>query len=493
VPFANLRSLKQRVPWQGGISPYLPPFADESPNDYARRRLTSPLTNIYADSTANLASKPFSKTLDLDEKAGADLKKIAEDIDGQGNSLHVFAQEAFRKGIDYAIHWILVEYSRVPQGATLQQERDLGARPYWVSIPADRVIAVYSVFIGSKEHIYHARILEPTIVQEGFSEGELNRVRFFRRDVVRDDKGRVIAIGAPYWELWQEDVDQGSKKSTWSIVDAGQITLPYIPLVPFRTGNRHGTTWRLDPPMRDLAHMQIEEYQQESGLKHITEMAAFPMLQGKGVKPAQDANGEEVVVPVGPAAVLFAPPNNAGDHGEWAWIEPEAQSLVFLQSKLEKFQQEMRNLGKQPLAAANLTVVTTANVSMKASSAVQAWAILFKDALEIAWQYTCDWMKQKNYPSVNIHTDFGVDLAADKELTEIRELEKQGILSREDTAIEFKRRGVLRDDFDWEKNQERRASDDEGLEGEEEIDATTGKPIVRQNGSGKPAGAPTVN
>jgi hypothetical protein len=46
----------------------------------------------------------------------------------------------------------------------------------------------------------------------------------------------------------------------------------------------------------------------------------------------------------------------------------------------------MRNLGRQPLATANLTVVTTANVSMKAHSAVQAWALLLKDALEQAWR-----------------------------------------------------------------------------------------------------------
>jgi hypothetical protein len=54
----------------------------------------------------------------------------------------------------------------------------------------------------------------------------------------------------------------------------------------------------------------------------------------------------------------------------------------------------MRNLGRQPLATANLTVVTTANVAMKAHSAVQAWALTLKHSLELAWTYTCKYLNQ---------------------------------------------------------------------------------------------------
>jgi hypothetical protein len=55
--------------------------------------------------------------------------------------------------------------------------------------------------------------------------------------------------------------------------------------------------------------MQIEEFQQESNLKSIKELTAFPMLAGNGVSPPDKrADGSEVIVPVGPRAVLFAPP-----------------------------------------------------------------------------------------------------------------------------------------------------------------------------------------
>src|SRR5262245_13941652 len=106
-------------------------------------------------------------------------------------------------------------------------------------------------------------------------------------------------------------------------------------------------------------------------------MTAFPMLVGAGVP--QPADGSLLEVPVGPRGVLLAPLGTDGSHGDWHYIEPTAQALTFLQTDLEKLRTEMRALGMQPMATANLTVVTTANVSMKASNAVQAWALALKD------------------------------------------------------------------------------------------------------------------
>lgn len=476
VPYENLRSLRSRGYYSIPESPYLPKFENESSADYLRRRLTAPLTNIYADVSDNLSAKPFAKELQLEEDAPDDLVDLAEDIDGQGNSMHVFAAEAFKKAIDKAIHWILVDYTRMPARATLADEREMNARPYWVHIPAERLLSVYSVFFAGKEHIVYARIYEPCTEREGFGEKHYRRVREFEREMFQDGYGKIIAIGTPSWRLWEEQEEAGGKKN-WNVVDEGVLTVGIIPLVPCITGKRDGMTWRLCPPLRDLAHMQIEEFQQESNLKHSKEMTAFPVLVAEGVAQPKNADGDDIVVPVGPGVVLFAPPDAEGDHGTYKFLEPAATSLTFLQSDLERHRTEMRNLGKQPMATANLTVVTTANVSMKASSAVQAWAILFKDALEVAWEYTCLWMKRDDAPGVMIHTDFGIELAQDKELSELRELEKQGILAKEEVAIEFKRRGVLRDGFDWETNQEKRAGDEEGLEPEQPIDPVTGLPV----------------
>jgi hypothetical protein len=91
---------------RGGCEDYLPRFPKEAPEHYEFRRKTSPLTNIYADISRNLASKPFSKPVKLneespdvlqgtlDEKTKVRSGGLVDDIDGQGNNLHVFASRA---------------------------------------------------------------------------------------------------------------------------------------------------------------------------------------------------------------------------------------------------------------------------------------------------------------------------------------------------------------------------------------------------------------
>jgi hypothetical protein len=66
-PVAQLRDLNRGAS-TFPQSPYLPAFPNESHADYEMRRKHAPFTNIYDDIADNLASKPFSKELQLDER-----------------------------------------------------------------------------------------------------------------------------------------------------------------------------------------------------------------------------------------------------------------------------------------------------------------------------------------------------------------------------------------------------------------------------------------
>jgi hypothetical protein len=390
----------------------------------------------------------------------------------------------FKLGLDKGVGWILIDYTRVPKGVTLADERAMGARPYWVHIPAERMLAVYSAFVNGQETIYHARIYEPVSRQSGYGETCVDRVRVLNRETILDPlTNEIIGFGSATWELYEKvetSDDKGNKQVVWVVKGQGPITIGIIPLVPFVPVGRHGMSWKVKPAFHDIAYMQVEEFQQESNLKTIKELTAFPILSGNGVTPPTDAQGNPVIVPVGPRSVLFAPMGGDGRFGNWAFIEPTAASLTFLQSDLEKHRTEMRNLGRQPLASANLTVVTTANVAMKAHSAVQAWALLLKDALEQAWIITCKWLNQDRMPVVNVHLDFGVDFEAGTELDSLQKAQASGVISKRLQFNELKRRGVLSDDADWEEDQQQSAEEQQGeqLQPEKMIDPVTGAPVV---------------
>lgn len=496
-PVANLADLKRNRASgaSGPVSPYLPRFPNETDADYETRRKNAPFTNIYSDVSENLAGKPFSKTLDLDEKTPDDLKKLAENIDGMGNSLHVFASQLFKAAVDKGFTWLLADYTKVPTGITLATEKALGARSYWVHIPVERMLAVYSDFLNGQEIIVHARIYEPVNRRVGYGEACVERVRILNREAVIDDTGKVVSYEDATWEVWEEQKTkdaQGKEEVTWVLVDSGPITIGIIPLIPIVLGQRDGMTWKVDAPLKDIAYMQVEEFQQESSLKSIKEMTAFPMLAGNGVGAPKDEAGDDIVVPVGPKAVLFAPMGQDGQHGEWKFIEPTAQSLTFLKDDLQALRDEMRDLGKQPLASANLTVITTANVAMRAHSAVQAWAIKFKDALEQAWSITCMWMNRTDKVEVQVHTDFGVDFEAGTELEALLKAQGQGVLSKKTVQSEFKRRGVLSDDFDTDEEEQQLAEEEQGLSAEQAIDPVTGEPVEPSTRPKVISGAPVA-
>lgn len=470
---------------------YLPRFINETREDYEYRRKNAKFTNVYRDIVENLASKPFSKEVDIvSGSASASVDNLKEDIDGQGNHLHVFAGNLFFQGINDAIGWIFVDKAPVPANASRADEKRIGARPYWLHIPAKRMLAVYSGVVAGQEVFVHARILEPVTARDGYGEKTVNRVRVLNRDPIIAD-GKVVGYGPATFELYEEREAVGSQQKGWVKIDGGAIAIGEIAIVPFVTGRRIEGTWRFVPPMQDAAYLQIEHYQQETNLKSIKEQACFPMLAGNGVSPQmvpnplyQNGNGEPptvaAMVPVGPKSVLYAPPRGDGaSHGSWEFIEPSSGSLKFLADDVAATERQLRELGRQPLTAqtGNLTVVTAAFAAQKGNTAIQAWALNLKDALEQALVLTCKWLGDSSEPEVFVHTDFAIDMESDKAPDVLMAMRKNGDISRDALIVEAKRRDWLSPEYDADKDAELIAKEQEGLVPEQDIDPVTGQPI----------------
>lgn len=447
---------------RAGGETYLPRFPNETTVDYEYRRQSARFTNIYADVVTSLARKPFGEELGLADGVPQRIADLAEDIDGRGNSLHVFAAETFFDGVNDAISWVLVDYTRAAgrsdgRPLSLADERTQGLRPYWVRVPADRMLAVYSDVVRGVEVVTHARIREDAVMRDGFDEVAVERVRMFDRAPVYAllEDGTVTNTVIDYepamFTVYERRVEAVGRRTRngWDVVDQGPVTLGVIPLVPFITGKRIGGGWRFYPPLQGVADLQVEHYQQETALKSIAELTAFPMLAGNGVQPEVSA-GKVTAVPVGPRAVLYAPPNgDTGNHGEWSFIEPSAESLRFLADRIKATEEQMRELGRQPLSVSSgITVVAAAFASQKATSVLQAWALGLKDCLEQCLKLTADWLSLGVEPEISWNLD-DLDLTDDdKGPTSIMEARKNGDLSRETVWSEFRRRGVLSADFD---------------------------------------------
>jgi hypothetical protein len=473
----------------GGTNAYLPQFPAETDADYAYRVTNAKFTNIYRDIVESLTAKPLAKEVALVEDAPDEFKVLSEDIDGAGNHLHNFAGQVFFHGLNNAVDWIMVDYVRMRPGSTLADERRMNARPYWVHVPAPRVLAVYSDRIGAKEELVHMRVAETATGREGYDEVVTNRVRVYDREPIRDETtGELQGYGPATFAVYEQKTSnvRGSQTSTWELIDEGPISIGIIPMVPFIAGRRKGGSWQFIPPLQDAAYLQIEHFQQESGLKAISEATAFPMLAGNGVTPPMGSDGKPAMVPVGPKAVLYAPPNGEGDHGEWAFIEPNAASMNFLAEQVKATEQQLRELGRQPLTAqtGNLTVVTTAFAAQKGNSLIQAWALNLKDALENAMKITAMWLGQADGPAVVVDTDFDIGLSDDKDPETLWKMREAKDLSHETLCEEYQRRGILSAEFDFEEEMKRLEEELPGEVEQAELMAATLPPVVAPVGAG---------
>lgn len=426
---------------RSNFNKYIPKFPRERKERYELRRQLSKMTNVFRDVLEGLASKPFSREVQVNEPAGP-ASDLLEDIDGRGNHVSVFSGSVFFQAIADSITWIRVDY---PAGQTFrnrEEERAAGVRPYWV-------------------HVNHADVLEIKSERQGGGE----RITYMR---MYESPRVILELWENEWKKWEKD-----ENGEWIEGDSGLITIGVVPMVPVITGRRKGKTWTFHPPMKDALDSQVDLFQQQSALKFAETMTCFPILSANGVAPSVDENGDPIPLEVGPDAVLYAPPSPDGSHGSWERVEPSTASLKHLADGIESQIKEIRELGRQPLTAqsGNLTRISAAAATSKGNSAVQQWAGALKDALENALMITNMWLNDSTEPEVDVFKDFRATDEDGNTLMHLREMRKNGDLSRLTLWEESKRLGELSEDFDPEKENERLFDDllDEGGQSRGEI------------------------
>ena len=439
---------------------YLPQWPGEPEESYRWRLRLARMTNVFADIVDTQSLKPFDEQWTMEKDSTEQLVEFAKDVDGRGSDVHDFSHDLFRQAMVDGHTWIMVDYTaNIPRGASVAQEKELGARPIWVHYHATDVLAVYSARIKGIEQIVEIRFAETTTERDGFAEKTVERVRVLRRPM--DSEGNY---GAPEWLLYRKKDTPGAASGNeiagteWEIESGPTpLDIDVIPVVPVIFGQRKAPGWRIDPPLKNAAHLQVELYQQENGLKHIRTQTAYPMLAANGM--SKDDN-EEIVV--GPSRILWGGGGPDGK-GEWSYVEPAGGSLTFLQQDIAVTVQQLRELGRQLLTqpAPNLTVVSAASATQKANIAIHAWVLMLKHALQGAFGMTAKWLDLGDdwKAEVMVHTEFDVGYSESDVAHLIRmALPDQGyqpLISREAFLVEMKRRGVLHEGFDPEKDLEK--------------------------------------
>ncbi|MGU9981471.1 DUF4055 domain-containing protein [Phreatobacter sp. HK31-P] len=431
---------------------YLPKFPSEDQKDYDQRVRTAPFIGHFSDSLEGITSKPFTKQVEVKDDETPQIKQMAEDIDGAGRSLHSFAKDVFEEGVGLGLAGIFVDYPTIAEGATLADERAAGARPTFLDIPAEDILACFTEQRGGKRVVSHLRFRQRDVRRNGFREQPLVRVRSYTHDA---------SMARPEYQVF-ERVLNGS----WVITEHGSLSIDEIPFEPFVTGKI--INGRYVAPLIALAHLQIEHYEQSSSLKNILLLAGFPMLSGNGVTPPgpktlTDGTVVEQSVVVGPGIVLFAPPlhGSSSSTSGWKFVEPEGTSIEKLQAHVLDLERQMAKLGKQPLVrqTGNVTATGEAVNAARAHATAEAWANDLAKALTRCFQIAAKWLKTTTTAKVSINTDFGIS-DANGEVETLLNAAKEGKISNETLWDEWRRRNVLGPQFDPKVEAERMSANE---------------------------------
>lgn len=297
------------------VARYLPKEADEPGEEYLKRLSRSYFERFFRNAIDNFSG--FLSSYILNEDVDKTILENIKDIDLLGNDLEVVLRDADIKSIRDGHCFILVEYPKQnPNIITAYDERLHKNRPYLVVIDCRDVIN--GLISEDKKHIYRLTIRERVTVPDGeYGEEEITRYR-------------VLTPG--YYQVFEIGGEPGKEYTT--LVDEGETSLDFIPIVPYSLFNSDGKIFKGEPPLYDLAELNLQHYQKKSEKDEVMHRCNLPVLLINENQKTRRASDEPLpTIAIGPNTCLW--------NVDARFIEPTGSALMQTQADIEKLEKTM--------------------------------------------------------------------------------------------------------------------------------------------------------
>jgi len=393
---------------------YLPQQPREDDEDYQYRLKTATLFPALRRTVGVMAGKPFSKEVTLGDDTPDQIEELAQNIDGEGRSLHAFAADLMNETVAFGFGGVLVDYTRTEgQARTLADERQMGARPYWVHIKHSQILGWKTERVGDQLVLTQFRFLESTEEDDGeFGTMTVPRVR-------------VLSRGA--WEVWEKR----GKASAYVKVDEGTTTLDVIPFVPFY-GIRGGFMLGF-PPLLDLAHANVKHWQQQSDQDDSARFARKRLLVLIGLE-------DEKQLTAGSNYALKMPQG-----ADAKVVQGSAESVKVGRDELAALEEQMIQTGAELLVAkpGERSATEASNDAEANKSELQRIVESFEDSLDQCLQLTAEWLRLPEGGHASLFKDFAAGSLSEATAQLLLGLQQGGIITKARVIREQQRRGIL--------------------------------------------------
>ena len=345
---------------------------------------------------------------------------FAKDVDRMGTGLDEFVRKQLFLSIAYGHCSWLVDSPTGEGIRTLRDQQEAQLQPYFVEVDPWSVIGWRQDAKTMAGKLQQVRIKEIVSVPKGRFSCEY--------------KQRVRVIEPDHYEVWERQ-DEGPV--TWVVIEKGPIAVGEIPLVTTYSG-KVGALFS-QPPMAELAHLNLAYFQRHSDLVQALHIAAQPIMVMAGYDPSPD---DKVGLSV----------NNAictGPRGESEiyYVEPSVSSFESQRAELEGLANSIKSLGLAILTEEKSGVESAKAKALDRLDSNSILSVISKDlekALQQAFDFAGEYVGIEP-PVVSLDRDFDVEMIDGQMMAAINTLYQGGLLDQE-TALRILDRGELFDD-----------------------------------------------
>ncbi len=389
-------------------STYLPREPGEDDRNYNVRLFRSVFFNVIGHTIKGLVGQIFRK----DPVLGTDVPPLIqshwENIDLAGTHGDVFARDIEADAMTAGHAAILVEFPQTdgtqPRSAELGPDAPI--RPYWVPIQKDNILSWRTTIEFGRLILSQLVLKECQCVPDGaFGERERIQYRVFYRIPPTDATGPIVGV----------KVLEITDDNRVIVVSEGLYpTQIEIPVSEIPTSGRKGL-FESDPPLLDLAYLNVAYYQQWSDMATSIHKTCVPIYVETGVDPEPldelgNAKGPPIILGPNMARRFNNPDAKA------FYVSHDGAALGSCKTALDDLKSDMSVLGlamlsPQKRAAETATAKRLDKVSEDSALAVTARGL--QDGLERALGFHARYLGLEG-GSVEINREFDTQtMAAD--------------------------------------------------------------------------------
>ena len=385
--------------------------------------------DAYETRVARSVLSPYTSRL-IETAAGAILRKpihvegdqywldLCNNIDGLGSNINEYARRALVSSLTYGHSAILIDYPSASEARNLAEERALGRRPYFVHVDAPQIWGWRKE--EGTNRLLQVRIHDYTVRPlNDFGEEQIEEMR-----VIYPGRYDLYTLGQEVVEFSQ----------------SGGYSLSEIPLVPIYS-NRRGLLVS-QPPLLDIANLNITHYQRQADLIHALHIAAMPTLVLEGW---DDTTGSATMGVN--YAIAMQPGNKA------YYVQADATSFDAQMNELQSLESQMSTLGVTKLFGQKFVAESAEAKRIDQAQSNSVLSIISQElesALNQAFTFAAEYVGLEP-PEITIDRDFDYYRLIGQDVSVLAQLNQMGKIS-DAMLLEILRRGeVLPDNVNIEQ------------------------------------------